>query len=136
MDHQEFLKVTRLRYDLQQDASKSSSKYNLPPGKSVRMQMAIMYELLGQKDPIDFEEEERQKVIDECIKFQEEKRRRELAKRSGMDGSFGHKGGKGPQHHTSDEGSKAGAMSGKRDIRHLPHLGVELDSQSALKSSM
>jgi len=57
MDDQEFEEVSRFQYKLKKEKPKVGYKYS--PRKQVRLQMALMYELLGYKDPINFEEKER-----------------------------------------------------------------------------
>jgi hypothetical protein len=56
MDDQEFSDVHYSLYQLKKEKAGNTLHYKHSPHKSVKLQMAIMYDLLGYKKSIDFEE--------------------------------------------------------------------------------
>lgn len=63
MSDQEFENIGWNQYRLRKDPKVDFKKYKHPPGRALKLQMALMYEVLALKPPRDHEAEERAQQI-------------------------------------------------------------------------
>ncbi len=75
MDDREFEQVTRFSYNIKKDKTRRTKEYKYSPSKGVRLQMALMYELLGHKQSINFEEMDRLEKQKELQRLLDQKKK-------------------------------------------------------------
>ena len=81
MSNQEFQGIGLQHYRLKKDPNLRSQGYRHPPRQALRLQMALMYEVLALKAPLDHEAEERALQIQELLtQIQERKKQGQSTK--------------------------------------------------------